>query len=315
MSHLPQLSGDLFLTDGGLETTLIFHEGWEMPQFAAFQLLANSKGEEALRRYFRTYAEIARHFGTGLILESVTWRASADWGTKLGYTEAQLRAANEHAINMLRDIRAEYSDVPTVISGCVGPRGDGYVPGAMMTAREAEAYHSAQIGTLASALVDMVAGFTLNYTEEAIGIVRAAEKRAVPVAISFTVETDGNLPTGEPLRSAIERTDEATCGYPEYYMINCAHPLHFAEVLEPGDDWTERIRGIRANSSCRSHAELNDSPDLDPGDPDDLGRRYADIVSWLPHVNILGGCCGTDHRHVEAIAAACAPRFRRAAAA
>ena len=148
---------------------------------------------------------------------------------------------------------------------------------------------------------DMVAAFTMTYAEEAIGIVRAATAAGMPIAISFTTETNGRLPSGEALDQAIARTDEATSGAPAYYMVNCAHPTHLAGALERGGAWRERVRGLRANASRRSHAELDESPDLDAGDPDELARQYDELRAAFPRLSVAGGCCGTDHRHVEAI--------------
>ncbi len=311
-SDLPQLLGDFFLTDGGIETTLIFHEGLDLPDFAAFHLLKQPRGTDALRRYFQPYVSLAGRYDVGLILESATWRASADWGVRLGYTREQLAEANRRCVRLLEEMRLAV-DRPTVISGCVGPRGDGYTPSAVMTEAEAEAYHREQIETLAGTAADMVTAITMNYTEEAIGVARAARKAGMPVVISLTVETDGNLPTGEPLAEAIRRVDEATGAYPAYYMINCAHPVHFEDALAGGASWTARIRGLRANASRMSHAELNESTSLDIGDPCELASDYARLASKLPSLNVMGGCCGTDHRHVEQIAEACLPLFRSAA--
>ncbi|MBA2706901.1 MAG: homocysteine S-methyltransferase family protein [Gemmatimonadaceae bacterium] len=308
---LPQRDRSLYLTDGGLETTLIFHERLELPDFAAFHLLQTPEGEAALRKYFRTYAEIARLFSTGLILESATWRANADWGTRLGYTPETLADANRTAVRMLEEIRGEYESERNrvVISGCLGPRGDGYVADGAMSEQEAESYHQAQVETFAGSAADMVCAITMNYVEEALGITRAAQRAVMPVAISFTVETDGNLPTGQALKAAIEKVDEATSGYPSYYMINCAHPTHFEHRLTEDGLWLDRIQGLRANASRKSHTELNESPDLDAGNPVELGQEYAILKQRLSNLNVLGGCCGTDHRHVEQIARACVPLF------
>ena len=308
---LPQLGGRLFLADGGIETTLIFHDGIPLHDFAAFDLLARRDGRLALERYFRSYVEIARRRRTGLVLESATWRASADWGVRLGYDAARLVRVQHAAIAQLEQLRREVaSEIEVVVSGCVGPRGDGYVPDNAMGPAEAEAYHAPQIRALAEAGADVVTAITMNYAAEAIGVAWAAADARVPVVVSFTLETDGRLPTGQTLAAAIEQVDRATSGLPEYYMINCAHPTHFAEVLDPEAPWTRRLRGLRANASCRSHAELNEAPDLDVGDPRQLGAEYADLVRRLPWLNVFGGCCGTDTRHVDAIAAACAPLFQ-----
>jgi S-methylmethionine-dependent homocysteine/selenocysteine methylase len=304
---LPQLSGRFFLTDGGIETTLIFHERIELPHFAAFTLLGKSDGEGALRRYFRTYAEIAQRFGTGLILESPTWRASPDWGAKLGYGQRELAAANRRAIALLGEVRNEFGRIEdVVISGCVGPRGDGYVADQAMSRREALAYHATQVRVFQESGADLVTAITMNYADEAVGIARAAQDAGMPVAISFTVETDGLLPTGQTLRAAIEYVDRATAGYPSYYMVNCAHPTHFEDALAEGEAWTRRIRGVRANASRKSHAELNESSRLDAGDPAEFGLQHARLKKRFDHLDVMGGCCGTDHRHVRAIALACA---------
>ena len=301
--RLPQLTGELFLTDGGAETTLIFHEGLELPYFAAFDLLKNAAGQAALRNYFRTYAEIAQKYSVGFILESATWRASSDWGAKLGYSTDALAAANRQAIAMLRDIRDEFESerTPMVISGCIGPRGDGYNPASFMSEAEAESYHRMQTQIFSDTDADMVTAITMTYPEEAIGIVRAAQAAAMPVAISFTVETDGRLPNGQALADAIAQVDGATGNAPIYYMINCAHPSHFADVLEDGGAWRSRIHGLRANASTKSHKELDEATSLDAGDPIDLAKRYREVKTRLGHLNVFGGCCGTDHRHVEAI--------------
>ena len=300
---LPQLSGKLFLTDGGIETTLIFHEGLTLPYFAAFDLLQHATGQAALRKYFRTYAALARQYAVGCILESATWRASADWGAKLGYANAALVEMNRQAIALLHEIRQEYEhdNTPMVISGCIGPRGDGYNPASFMSAAEAEHYHAMQVTTFREAEADMVTAITMTYSAEAIGIARAAQAVDMPVALSFTVETDGRLPNGQTLQEAIEQVDDATGSAPAYYMINCAHPTHFAGALVAGAPWMARIRGLRANASTRSHAELDAAVELDTGNPQELGGQYRALRGRFPHLNVLGGCCGTDHRHVEEI--------------
>jgi homocysteine S-methyltransferase len=303
-NRLPQLGrGELFVTDGGLETTLIYHEGIDLPAFAAFHLLKNDAGLEVLRRYFARYAQIARAQGIGIVLEAPTWRANADWGAKLGYDARALEDANRKAIGLLLEIRDAYASADTqiVVSGNLGPRGDGYVPSARMSAPEAQAYHTPQIHTFADTEADMVSVFTMNYVEEAVGVALAARACAMPVAVSFTLETDGRLPSGDTLQQAIAETEARTEAYPAYYMINCAHPTHFDGVLRAGGPWRERIRGLRANSSRRSHAELDAATSLDAGDPQELGEEYRELRALLPQLAVVGGCCGTDHRHVEAI--------------
>lgn len=300
---LPQLAKELFITDGGLETTLIYRNGLELRSFAAFELLNNVQGRAALRQYFERYARMAQDYEAGLVLESATWRANPQWGEHLGYDAAELAQAQRRAIGMLSEIRDAFEtpSTPIVVSGNIGPRGDGYVPASRMTARSAFAYHAAQVETFAATDADMIAGFTMNYVEEAIGIVNAARAHAMPVAIAFTVETDGRLPTGQSLEQAIAITDAETDAYGAYYLVNCAHPTHFAHVLADSEICSKRIRGVRANASRRSHAELDASTDLDAGDPDELAQQYRALTGLLPGLTVIGGCCGTDDRHVDRI--------------
>jgi S-methylmethionine-dependent homocysteine/selenocysteine methylase len=300
-SALPQLNGELFLTDGGIETTLIFHDGFDLPHFAAFDLLKNDGGREGLRKYYHPYANLARDHGVGFVLESATWRASPDWAEQLGYTPDALDEANRKAIELLQEIRDEHETDLTkmVISGCVGPRGDGYSPDEQMTEAEAELYHAVQIGTFANTAADMITAITMTHAEEAIGIARAARTVGLPVVISFTVETDGRLPTGQTLQDAIEQVDAATGNAPAYYMINCAHTTHFDDALAAGEAWAARIRGLRANASRMSHAELDEAEELDDGNPEEFGHEHGELRSTFAHINVFGGCCGTDLRHVE----------------
>jgi S-methylmethionine-dependent homocysteine/selenocysteine methylase len=304
---LPQLSGAPFLTDGGMETTMIFHEGIALPHFAVFDLLRTADGVQQIRAYYDRYAAMATAHGVGFILECPTWRANADWGDKLGYSKDGLAEANRRAVGLMADIRARHETPksPIVISGNIGPRGDGYVADRKMSADEAQDYHSAQVNVFRTTEADIVSAFTINYLEEAIGIVRACKAAAMPAVISFTLETDGRLPSGASLQEAIEMVDAATSSAPIYYMINCAHPTHFEDVLTPGARWVNRIRGLRANASKRSHAELDSCSDLDIGNPAELGHEYQSLLRKLPHLTVFGGCCGTDHRHVEQIAQSC----------
>jgi len=311
---LPQLSGKPFLTDGGIETTLVFHEGLELPYFAAFHLLKTDEGASALRKYFTGYSEMAKRFRAGLILESPTWRASKDWGSLLGYPTDALAAANRNSIQLLEQIRGEYDTArtPVVVSGCIGPRGDGYIPDQALSAEDAENYHREQIDTLAGTSADMITALTLNCPEEAIGVTRAARRAGMPIAISFTLETNGQLPSGKSLGDSIRQVDDATSGYPAYFMINCAHPSHFDKELRGDEPWAARIRGVRANASKMSHAELNETTELDAGDPMELGQQYMHLRTRLRCLSVLGGCCGTDTRHIEQIALACLPLFSNA---
>jgi homocysteine S-methyltransferase len=312
--RLPQLQKSLFLTDGGLETTLVFHRGIELPYFAAFDLLKSAQGIESLREYFHTYIDIALRQKVGIVLESPTWRANRDWAAKLGYDSRALADANRTSIGLLLEMREEFETPtsPIVISGNIGPRGDGYQPSAQMSVDEAAEYHSEQIRVFAQTDADMLAAFTMNYVEEAVGIALAARDARMPLALSFTVETDGRLPSGDTLAYAISQVESESGAHPAYYMINCAHPTHFDHVLGELGPLASRIRGLRANASRRSHAELDACTSLDVGDPAELGTQYAQLFRRLPALSVVGGCCGTDHRHIERIGHASSAAFARA---
>ena len=308
--QLPQLQGGLFLSDGGLETSLIYGEGLDLPYFAAFPLLRSEDGRAALTRYFRNYLEVAKSRNLGFILDTATWRANPDWAVKLGVGPAELDALNRDAVSFAVALREEFereTDSPGIVNGVVGPRGDGYKIWHLMSVAEARLYHAGQIASFKAAGADMVSAITMNYVEEGLGVALAAKEAGMPAVISFTVETDGKLPSGMEIGTAVTAVDEATGNYPVYFMINCAHPSHFDDALAKNAAWLKRIHGVRANASTRSHAELDEATALDPGDPIDLGQRYRELRRSLPKMNVLGGCCGTDHRHIAAMCEAVLP--------
>lgn len=307
LKRAPTRNGNIFLADGGMETTFVFHDNIDLPNFAAFVLMETEAGRQRISDYFAQYISIARSVGANFILETPTWRASPGWGSKMNYSEAGLADVNQRSVALMHDIRSQFEtpDLAVSISGCLGPRGDGYVVGEKMSIAEARDYHAWQIGVLVESGVDFITAMTMNYSDEACGIAAAAQEHGVRSVISFTVETDGRLPSGETLEDAVLAVEEHTNKAPLYYMINCAHPSHFAEQLATDGAWIDRIWGVRANASKCSHAELDNATELDIGDPVDLGRRYQQLFNVLPNLVVLGGCCGTDHRHIGAIAKAC----------
>lgn len=315
-SHLPQLDGGWFLTDAGLETVLIFQEGVALPEFAAFVLLQTSEGRERLRAYFRRFLELAAQTkGAGFVLESPTWRAGWGWGAKLGFDGSGMQQVNRDAIALMQELKAEHAgriERPVVISGCIGPRGDGYVAGAPMALADAQRVHQPQVDALTAAGADFISAITMTTSAEAIGVARAAAQAGLPAAISFTVETNGSLPSGESLAQAIDAVDadahDTGREAPAYFLLNCAHPSHFERVLGTLGERRSRLRGLRANASRRSHAELDAATELDAGDAHELGADYARLKTAWPSLNVIGGCCGTDHRHVAAMSAALTAR-------
>jgi homocysteine S-methyltransferase len=307
---LPQFNGGTFLSDGGMETDLIFNRGVDLPLFASFPIIETEAGRKHLADYYDGFLALARDRGAGFILDSATWRSSPGWGAQLGYDAAALDRVNRAAIDLIVEVRARWDDAvsPIVLNGAIGPRGDGYKAG-RMEAAEAQDYHTAQIASFAATEADMVSAITMNTINEAVGIARAARAANMPCVVSFTVETDGKLVGGQSLKEAIETTEEMTGSSPAYYMVNCAHPSHFDHALATGEGWAKRILGVRANASAKSHQELDESTVIDIGDPLDLARRYQ----ALPKLRIYGGCCGTDHRHIAAICDAVMPPMAKSA--
>jgi homocysteine S-methyltransferase len=310
-NSLPQLSGDIFLADAGVETDLIFNHGIEIREFAAHTLLPDPKGRAALTKYFEGFLNLAEEQKAGFILDTVTWKAHPHWADKLGADAAELRAANEESVQLIADLRTRFSGnaKPIVLNGVIGPRGDAYRPDAVIAIDAAEEYFSQQLGWLAATEVDMVSALTFNQAGEAAGLARAARNMGLPVVVSFTVETNGALPTGQSLADAITEVDEATDRYPSYYMINCAHPDQFGDALQDAP-WSRRLRGLRANASRQSHAELDAAPKLDAGNPHELAQQYRALADRLPWLNVFGACCGSDLRHVTEIARALKERAR-----
>lgn len=300
---LPGIGEKIYLTDGGLETVLIFQKGIDLPHFASFPLLNTEEGKKTIKEYYVDFINIAKENNMGFVMESATWRANPDWGYKLGFNNDELDKINMLAINELKKMKLEHEniDTPIIISGNIGPRGDGYSPDNSMNCMEAKKYHSRQIKAFKSSGADLVTALTLNYIEEAIGIVLAAKEFSIPVVISFTVETDGKLPTGSLLEEAIKKVDELTNNYAEYFMINCAHPTHFMQTLNTNQEWKNRIKGIRANASDKSSDELDESTELHSGNKFELADKYVKLMELLPNLKVIGGCCGTDHTHVKEI--------------
>lgn len=303
---MPSDSAGIYLTDGGLETTLIFLKGFDLPCFASFDLLKDAAGNKALTDYYESYLNIARDHQLGFILESPTWRANPDWVEKAGYPRSSTAEINKNAAQLMVDLKNEFAPKmgPLIVSGCVGPRGDGYQPDTNMSPEAARDYHSEQIAAFAEVPVEMVSAITMTNVEEAVGISNAASDVGIPSVISFTVETDGTLPSGVSLGDAIESVDAASTTPPIYYMINCAHPAHFADKMLDGKDaaWVGRIQGLRANASRKSHAELDESTELDRGDLEEFAVEHRRLMDLFPKLNVFGGCCGTDEEHVLRLA-------------
>lgn len=307
--ELPQSKGQMYVTDGGIETHLIFNLGQTVPDMSVYLLNGTEPGRQLLRDYYRAYIPICRKAGQDFLFDTNTWRANPDWGFRAGLGMDELRRVSIEAVAFCREMAGEFAaaGVGSIVSGVIGPRRDAWQHDRAMTVEESLSYHGMQVEAFAEAGADFVSAYTLTNVPEAVGIARLAQRLGLPVVLSFTLETDGRLPGGKPLEVAINEVDAATGDYPAYYMINCVHPIHFAETLRHGGRWVNRIGGLRVNASKMSHAELDNAPTLDIGNIADLAQRYARVLPFLPNIRVIGGCCGTDHRHIDAICNTCLP--------
>ncbi len=308
-SKIPEPGGRTYLTEGGIETYMQYKKGHEIRHFCLFDLMNDKAAMADLREYHVQLIEAALKHKTGAVLDGVHYRTSRDWGSLLGYSPQELDEMITRGIEFYKGLAREFEtpDSPMPVSGVVGPRGDAYNLSHIMSAAEAEDYHSEQIATMKAAGADFVTALTFSQVEEAIGVTRAAIAHNMPVVVSLTLGKDGHLKTGAPLGEAIEAIDWATLSGPAYYMVNCTHPVDFTPAFETPGAWVKRVCGLRANASSLEHGTLCQLGRLEEGNPVELGQQMADMARRFPHINVWGGCCGTDHVHIDEIAKAVGP--------
>jgi homocysteine S-methyltransferase len=314
------LTSKPFLTSGGIETYLLFLQGVPLREFCAFELIDDEAGWSTMERAFlRPILDAAAASGFGFISDCLAWRASRDYVDRLGHSAAGVAGVNKRLVARMRRSIDEWRAAggerakacPVVLAADLGPRGDGYAVGAggPLPVDAAYGYHVEQVRALADADVDLLVALTMTSVNEALGVVRAAREHRLPVLVSPTVETDGSLPDGSALGDFVARVDEATGGYPVAYIVNCAHPTHLEPTLrraaDAGAPWLRRFRGLRTNASAKSHQELDEATELDRGDVAELVERMKTLKDRYGFT-ILGGCCGTDAEHMQAIARRCA---------
>jgi S-methylmethionine-dependent homocysteine/selenocysteine methylase len=302
-NDLPQLRGVDLSTSGGMETWLQYAEGFPLRHFCAFEWLRDPKAKARLREFHRSAIEAVQEHGFGMIAEGIHYRASGDWGDLTGYSRQDLAKINAEGVDLYHELAREYDrpDTPVVVGGCIGPRGDAYEQGHQITADEAQEYHAEQMATLKDAGVDLITAATLSFTDEAIGIARAAQGLDVPVVLSFYVAGNGKIMGERSVPETMAEIDAATGGYPKYYMLNCAHPNEFAPALE-NSAGLDRLGGFMPNASAKDKISLCRLGHLEDGDPVELGQQMGDVARRFPHVHVFGGCCGTDARHLGEIA-------------
>lgn len=300
----PAGSGEIFLTESGSETEIMYRHGFDLPEFAMFPLLENPEAVPILRDMFRAQLDVAAEFGLSFLLTGLDYRASPDWGAKLGYSRQSLADANMAAIQFLRDVAQPYSDqIPRLlIGGILGPRGDAYDLNHEITAESAEDYHAVQLATLKNSDVDFVCAMTFNNVPEAVGAARAASRCGLPLSIALTLDGNSRLKSGTSLAQAIADIDHlAGVEAPDFYLLNCSHPVEYEPALEVGN-WVKRLRGVRPNASKMEKIALCKLGHLEDGNPLELGKQIAGLSKRYPHMDIFGGCCGTNERHLREIA-------------
>ncbi len=305
-NKLPQLNGKICLTEGGIETYMQYKKGHELRSFCLFDLMNDPKAVADLRVYHERLIEVALKHKVGAILDGIHYRTSKDWGELLGYSAQGLKDITIQGIEFYKDLARQYetADSPMPISGVVGPRGDAYAVGHIMSADEAQDYHSEQLETMKLAGADFATALTFNQVYEAIGVARAAHELDFPVVISFALGANGKLKTGPGLGEAITAVDQATNAAPAYFMVNCTHPVDFAPAFDQPGRWTNRLRGLRPNASSLAHGVLCQLGHLEEGNPAELAQQMAAMAERFPHISVWGGCCGTDYAHIDKIAAA-----------
>lgn len=299
-----QQEGVLYLSEGGQETEIMYKFGHDLPEFAMFTLLDNPSAMAEVRGMYQRYLDVAARHGFAVLMGGLDYRASPDWAGKLGYSASALSDAQLRAIEFLREVSRPYHSLLPEIRyvGIVGPRGDAYELNLTITAAEAEDYHSVQVDTLRKAKVDLVSAMTINSVEEAIGISRAAHAAGLPLSLSFTLDSTSRLKSGPSIREAIEEVDAQTgIARPDFYGINCSHPVEFEPALEPGD-WILRVRSLRPNAAKMDKSSLCTLGHLEEGDPCELGGEMGELARRYPHIDIWGGCCGTWEMHLDEIA-------------
>lgn len=296
----PRREGQFYLTEGGVETELMYKWGIELPHFATFPLFENPEAMAAIRGIFHRYLDIAAKYRLPALVSGLDYRASPDWGAILGYSRKALAEATLQSVDFTRELVQEYaSDIPQgFVIGTLGPRGDAYQLNRTITEDEAEDYHGVQLETLKQADVDIAWAMTFNNTAEAIGAARAAGKIGLPFAVSLSLDSTSKLKSGPSFAEAVETIEAKTNGSPVFYFLNCSHPVEFEPALTPGD-WIERVRGFRPNASKMEKVALCKLGHLEEGDPVELGQLVGDVVRRYPHMDIWGGCCGTGEVHLE----------------
>lgn len=296
--------GVLYLTEGGQETELMYKHGHDLPEFALYPMLDDPAAVSDLTDMYRRYLTVAAEHGFVPLMGGLDYRASPDWGAKLGYSLPQLAEFQLRSLDFLCSVAEPFrADLPEVlVAGVVGPRGDAYGHEHTMDADEAEDYHGVQLATLRQAEVDLVSGLTFADVPEAVGLARAAASAGLPLSVSFMVDRTGRLTTGSTLKDAVEAVDEqAGASRPDFYGINCSHPSELEAALVPGP-WLERLRMLRPNASPADKQELCEIGHLESGDPAELGDQLAALGERLPQVDVWGGCCGTWDDHLRALA-------------
>jgi homocysteine S-methyltransferase len=299
-----QRDGIFYLTEGGQETEIMYRHGHALPEFAMYPLLDDRAAMDDLKAMYSRVLDVAAEQGFAAMISGLDYRGSPDWGERLGYSRARLAEALERSIAFLREVADPYEDQigEILIGGMLGPRGDAYSLNRTITAEEAEDYHGFQLEVLKRTGVDFVSAVTFNNVAEAVGVARAAARIRVPLNIAFTLDSDHRLKSGPSLKEAVEAVDaQAGDARPDFYGINCSHPLEFEPALEAGD-WISRLRSLRPNASAKDKIDLCQIGHLEDGDPVDLGKRMGVLARRYPHIDIFGGCCGTWAPHLDEIA-------------
>ncbi|MBW2409401.1 MAG: homocysteine S-methyltransferase family protein [Deltaproteobacteria bacterium] len=292
----------VILTEGAVIERLRRDPAVELdPYIANAGLIYDQAGKQAMTRIYRQYIDIASRYRLPMIVSAPTWRASSERINKSAYSGRETMVKDcADFINRIRQDVSQSADC-IYIAGLIACRGDSYEPREALTADKAEAYHRLQAQELAHAGVDFILAATLPAVSEALGIAAALSQCAIPYSLSFVIRSDGRVLDGTPLQAAIEKIDAAVNPGPLFYQINCVHPAIFRKAIEQSEPGFDRLLGLQANTSEKSPEELDGLGYLDTSEPEEFAESMLALHTHFG-LKIIGGCCGTDHRHIEEIA-------------
>ncbi len=298
-------SSDYILGEGAVIERLRRDTPFELDEMVVNSaFIYEEKKRQALSKIIRQYIDIGKRYDIPLLLSTPTWRANKERIDNAGFGDNDVNGDNFRFLESLKNSYGAYSQ-KIFICGLMSCRGDAYKPEEALSVKDAATFHAWQAQQLAKTSVDFILGATLPALSEAQGLASALAQTKKPYVLSFVLRPEGTLLDGTPIKECIETIDREISPSPFAYMANCTHSSTFQKAFQPSfnisDSTKKHIIGLLANTSSLTPEELNENVTLQEEKPELFGRRLAAISSDFG-VKILGGCCGTDNRHIEELA-------------